>query len=111
MNHYCIKVKRKGFNYYTDYMERYFEKVAAEFGYHLTKRKEQAELWCVAFIDDPQSGGSKWITITSPIFGEIPYAGLLELTQLIGEHFKSESVLERRTAGNTLLKTILSFQK
>ena len=33
MNKYCVKVKRRGFNYYTDYMEQYF------IGYSLESKK------------------------------------------------------------------------
>lgn len=62
MDNYCIKVKRRGFNYYTGPMEQYFENTAVRYGYHLTKRIEQAELWCVTFLGNP--GGSKWITFT-----------------------------------------------
>ena len=102
MQQYCIKVKRKGFNYYTDYMERYFEKVAVEYGYHLTKRREQADLWCVTFISDPQIDNSKWITFTSSELEDIPYERLEELSRLVGLYFKSESVLE--TADDKLME-------
>ena len=91
---YCIKVKRKGFNYYTDYMERYFEKVAANHGYHLVKRREQAELWCFTFIGEPRLGGPKWIIFMSDVFSEITNEQLEVLSQLIAECFKSESVIE-----------------
>lgn len=94
MDNYCIKVKRRGFNYYTDYIERYFEKVAVNHGYHLTKRREQAELWCLTFTGDPQMGGSKWITFTSGAFNGITYEQLEELSHLIAECFKSVSVIE-----------------
>ena len=91
---YCIKVKRKGFNYYTDYMERYLEKVAVEYGYHLTKRKSQADKWCISFIGDPQLNGSKWIIFTSETWDNLTYEQVEELSRLIGACFKSESVLE-----------------
>jgi|GEM_PF-1546784 len=93
MDNYCIKVKRRGFNYYPGCMERYFENVAVQYGYHLTKRIEQADLWCVTFLGNPQEGGSKWITFTSGVFSNITYEQLEELTRLIGECFKSESVI------------------
>ena len=94
MDNYCIKVKRRGFNYYTDYMEQYFEKVAVNHGFHLTKRQEQAELWCLTFTGEPSMGGSKWITFTSVTFSEITYEQLEELSRLIAECFKSESIIE-----------------
>ena len=94
MSDYCIKVKRKGVNYYTDYMERYFDRVAVEYGLHLTKRSEQADIWCVAFVSDPQSGQSKYMTFFSPVFCDLAPVELEKLTQLIGECFKSESILE-----------------
>ena len=94
MKNYCIKVKRKGFNFYTDYMERYFDKVVAEYGLHLTKRKEQADIWCVAFVSEPQRGESKYMTFISPVLSKLASVELVELTQLIGVCFKSESKLE-----------------
>ena len=94
MSNYCIKVKRRGFNYYTDYMEQYFENVAVQYGYHLTKRREQAEFWCVTFIGDPSYGDSKWITFISSSFADIAYEKMDELSQHIGQCFKSECVIE-----------------
>jgi len=95
MKKYCIKVKRKGFNYYTDYMERYFEKVVVEYNFHLTKRKEQADVWCIAFVSEPQSGESKYMTFYSPaLSSSLSSTALEDLTRLIGVCFKSESVLE-----------------
>ena len=94
MDNYCIKVKRRGFNYYTDYMERYLEMVAANHGFHLTKRREQAMLWCITFTGEPSMGGSKWITFTSGAFSEITYEQLEELSRLIAKCFKSESIIE-----------------
>jgi len=90
----CIKVKRRGFNYYTDYMERYFEKVAVNHGYHLTKRQAQAEFWCLTFTGEPSMGGPKWITFISDAFSGVTYAQLEELSRLIAECFKSESIIE-----------------
>lgn len=94
MSYYCIKVKRRGFNYYTDYMERYFENVAVQYGYHLTKRREQAELRCVTFVSEPSPGSSKWITFTSSSFEGMTYEQLEELSRIVGECFKSESVVD-----------------
>ena len=94
MGNYCIKVKRRGFNYYTDYMEQYFENVAVQYGYHLTKRREQAEIGCVTFISEPPYGDSKWMTFISSSFADISYEQMLELSRNIGQCFKSECVVE-----------------
>ena len=93
MKKYCIKVKKKGFNYYTDYMERYFDNVAKEYGLHLTKRNNQADMWCTAFVSVPGSA-VKWMTFASPLFDSLTLMQLEKLTQLIGVCFKSESKLE-----------------
>ena len=103
MSSYCIKVRRRGTNYYTGAMERYFENLAVRYGYHLTKRIEQADLWCVTFLGNPQhEGGPKWITFSSDVFNNIAYERLEELARLISECFKSESVIE--TADQELLE-------
>ena len=94
MNNYCIKVKRRGFNYYTDYMEQYFENGAVQYGYHLTKRWEQAELWCVTFISEPSYTDSKWITFMSSSFTDITYEQMNELSRHIGQCFKSECAID-----------------
>lgn len=90
---YCIKIKRKGFNYYTDYMERYFEKAAVSHSYHLTKRQEQAEFWCLTCTGEPNTG-NKWITFISDAFNGMAYKQLTELSCSIAECFKSVSVIE-----------------
>ena len=101
---YCIKVKRRGFNYYTDYMERYFESVAVQYDYHLTLRKEQSELWCITFISEPSRGGSKWITFVSGSFDDMTYEQLTELSCKIGDGFKSESIVD--VVDDALMKLI-----
>lgn len=90
---YCIKVKLKGFNYYTDYMERYFEKVAVVHRYHLTKRREQAEYWCLTFTGKPGTNNN-WITFISDAFNGMTYERLAELSRSIAVCFKSMSVIE-----------------
>lgn len=94
MRNYCIRLKRRGFNYYTDYMERYFENVAVNHGFHLVKRREQAELLCLTFIGEPQIGGSKWITFASDSLKELTYEQLKKLSLLMAECFKSESIID-----------------
>ena len=113
MNNYCIKVKRKGFNYYTDYMERYFEIVANNYGYHLVKNPEQADFTCITFIDAPilGKGGSKWMIFMSKTFNEIGYEQLQVLSKQIAVSFKCESLIEecnmtdmKKTLEESLLK-------
>lgn len=99
MGNYCIKVKRGGFNYYTVYLERYFEKAAVNYGYHLVKRPEQGERYCLTFIGDPQMGGQKWITFTSDAISKAPYEKIRELSHVIAECFKSESIVEEIDEG------------
>lgn len=106
MSDYCIKVKRKGLNYYTDYMERYFESAAVKYGFHLTKRREQAEYACVTFDYESTDRGSKWITFITNSFSEMTYEQLEELSQTIGECFKSESVIAKLDAGVGTLQNI-----
>ena len=97
MGNYCIKVRRKGFNYYSDYMERYFDKAAVNYGYHLIKNPEQADYSCITIINTPDmgSGGSPWMIFWSKTFDEIAYDKLQELSQVIAESFKSESIIEK----------------
>ncbi|MCL2462731.1 MAG: hypothetical protein FWF44_08710 [Defluviitaleaceae bacterium] len=98
MEKYCIMVKRKGFNYYTDYMDRYFENVAVKYGYHIVKNPKQADLSCVVFLDFPLSSssewGSKWMIFASDIFSKITDDQLLGLSKEVAESFKSESKIE-----------------
>lgn len=78
-------------------MDLYFEKVAVNYGYHVVKNPKQAEISGIAFIDAPYTGhiGTKWMTFTSKIFSEIKYEKLQELSELIAQHFKSESLIEK----------------
>jgi hypothetical protein len=85
-------------------MERYFESVAVQYDYHLTMRKEQAELWCITFISEPSRGGSKWITFTSSSFDDMTFEQLEDLSCKIGVGFKSESIVD--VVDDTLSKLV-----
>jgi len=92
MDVHCIKVKRRGVNYYTDYMERYFEKVAVLYGYHLVKKPAQADLICTTYISQPSE--NKWMTFVSGVFAQMTDSELECMAQQIGEAFKAESIIE-----------------
>ncbi len=94
MGNCCIKVRRRGFNYYTDYMERYFEKAAVHYGYHLVKRWEQAERYCLTLIGDPHEGGQKWMIFMPHGIIEIAHEQVQGLACVIAESFKSESIVQ-----------------
>jgi len=90
MQQYCIKVKRRGFNYYGAYAERYLDKVASHFGYRLVLNPEQAEASCLWYVDE----SNIWMTFASDAFQALSAERLEELAALFAECLKSEAVVE-----------------
>ena len=98
----CIKVKRKGFNYYTDYISKYFEDTFSKYGFHVVKNPLQSEFSLFMIIDD-----TPWMTIVSNKLETMDIAMLHKLSNEISDAFKSSAIVE--TCNLSKLDSVIEF--
>lgn len=84
-----IKIKRKGFNYYRDYINKYFEEAFSRYGFHLVKNPEQSEYNLFMYFDD-----SPWLTIVSKKLDDLDEKQLGKLSEDIAVAFKTITKVE-----------------
>lgn len=79
-----IKLKKRGFNYYTDYTEKYLNETLEAYGYKLSLRKDNAKGSLVFTFDE-----SPWLTVSSPSFNMLSDEALKEFAENLAEKFKT----------------------
>lgn len=84
----CIKYKRRGFNYYTDYMERYLEKAFAPYGKHIILDPSIAEGWIVSLEYE-----KPWVCLFSPEIMAMEEKAAERFAEEISEIFKTEAMV------------------
>ena len=82
----CIKLRRRGMNYYTDYTEGYLESAFCPMGWHLTFRPEQAVWTCSIQWDS-----SPWLTFSADWLNTLEDGAIAKLAQHLGDVFKTIS--------------------
>ncbi|MBQ8836523.1 MAG: hypothetical protein IJ002_03320 [Clostridia bacterium] len=81
-------IRKKGFNFYGDYIELYMHRVFEHKGYHLVKDRSKALFAVVVYAAD----GEKYMTAVSPYFDTMSDEELSEMTELLCAEFKSEVI-------------------
>ena len=79
-----IKLRKKGFNYYTDYTEKYLDEALNAYGYNLSLRKENGKGSLTLFWDE-----SPWLTVSAPWFDEMSEEKVKEVAENLAEKFKT----------------------
>ncbi len=85
----CIKIKKKGFNYYSDYIKGYYERVFSEYGFHYVINPAHSEFSLLMFFDD-----SPWMCVASKKLDELEAAQLQKLASDISAAFKTITSIE-----------------
>lgn len=80
-----IKLRKKGFNYYTDYTEKYLNETLEAYGYKLSLRKENGKGSLTLFWDE-----SPWLTVSAPWFDEMSEEKEKEVAENLAEKFKTK---------------------
>lgn len=79
-----IKLRKKGFNYYTDYTEKYLDEALNAYGYKLSLRKENGKGSLTLFWDE-----SPWLTVSAPWFDEMSEEKVKEVAENLAKKFKT----------------------
>lgn len=85
----CIKIKRKGFNYYTDYIEKYFDEAFSEYGYHLVRNPIHSEHSLFMVFDN-----SPWMTVVSKELDELKEEEIQKVAVRLSLAFKSMIIIQ-----------------
>jgi len=82
---YCLLIQKKGFNYYTDYTEKYMGDVMEKQGFHVIRDADKADIFMNAYISE----NIKLMAITSDYFDSYNIEEMNSFAALVSEHFKS----------------------
>ena len=88
-----LMIKRKGFNYYTDYTELYLHRAFQNYGYSIVRDKTESEFSVIVCISETE----KYMKMTSQIFDELSESDIANLCNLFSEAFKSEAIMSELT--------------
>lgn len=80
-----IKLRRKGFNYYTDFTQKYLNAAFAEYSYYLTFRKEKAAFSVKFYWDD-----SPWFTFSADWLSDFDDEQTEQFAKHLAESFKTK---------------------
>ena len=78
-------IKRKGFNYYTDYTELYLHRSFENKGYYLVKDESKCLFNVIVDISE-----EKYMTVLSSYFDTLSEDDSKEFAEILGSNFKSE---------------------
>ncbi len=84
MREVYIKLRKKGFNYYTDYTQKYINNAFAEYAYYQTLRKDKALFSVQFFWDD-----SPWLTFSASWLNTLSSEQVIKLAEHLAKHFKT----------------------
>lgn len=88
-------IKRKGFNYYTDYVELYLHRSFENKGYYLIKEESKSLFNLIVDISETE----KNMTVLSPYFDSLSEEETNKFAELLSSNFKSE-VISMPYSGN-----------
>ena len=80
-----IRLRKKGFNYYTDYTEKYLDEALNIYGYKLSLRKENGKGSLVFFWDE-----NPWLTVSASWLNEMSEEKVKALAEILAEKFKTK---------------------
>lgn len=81
-----LMIKRKGFNYYTDYTELYLHNAFKNYGYSVVRDKAKSDFSVFVYISEAE----KYMKAISPFFDNLSENNVNELCDVFTEIFKSE---------------------
>lgn len=84
-----LYIKRKGFNYYTDYTELYLHNALQNYGYSLIRQRAKSSFSVAVYICESE----KYMALLSPFFDSIDEADLPSLCESFSKNFKSEVIV------------------
>ena len=84
-----LLIKRKGFNYYTDYTELYLHRSFENKGYYLVKEESKSVFSVIVDISETE----KYMTALSPYFNTLSDEEIKEFAELLSVNFKSEVIV------------------
>mgnify|MGYP003293355915 CR=1 FL=1 len=84
-----LYIKRKGFNYYTDYTELYLHRSFENYGYSLIREKEKSSFSVTVYISEDE----KYMSFLSPFFDSLQEDDLSEICDNFSKAFKSEAII------------------
>ena len=84
-----LMVKRKGFNYYTDYTELYLHKAFQNYGYSVVRDKDKSDFSVIVYISE----FAKYMMLTSTFFDELSESDAVNLCEIFSNAFKSEAAI------------------
>ena len=82
-----LMVKRKGFNYYTDYTELYLHRAFQNYGYSVVRDKSKSDFSVIVYISETE----KYIEMTSSFFDKLSESEIASLCDVFSDAFKSEA--------------------
>ncbi len=84
-----LYIKRKGFNYYTDYTELYLHRAFEKYGYSLIRERDKSSFGITVYISEEE----KYMAFLSPYFDSLQETDLSEICENFSKAFKSEAIL------------------
>ena len=81
-----LMVKRKGFNYYTDYTELYLHRAFQNYGYSVVRDKAKSDFSVIVHISEEE----KYMEMISPFFDKLSESDVANLCDVFSDAFKSE---------------------
>ena len=88
-----LMVKRKGFNYYTDYTELYLHRAFQNYGYSVVRDKAKSDFSVIVYISEAE----KYMKMTSPFFDKLSESDAVNLCDVFRDAFKSEVTIAEFT--------------
>ena len=98
-------IKRKGFNFYGDYTEKYLHQSFEHKGYYLVKERDKKVFGVI--VDVPMS--KKHMTLLSPYFDTLTEDGAKEFAKILSDNFKSEVTIDYVTGNYEINETPYMF--
>ena len=98
-------IKRKGFNFYGDYTEKYLHQSFEHKGYYLVKEKDKKLFGVI--VDVPMS--KKHMTVLSPYFDTLTEEDAKEFAKILSDNFKSEVTIDYVTGNYEINETPYIF--
>lgn len=82
-------IRRKGFNYYTAYTEKYLHDALSDYGYYLVREKEKSIFPVIVYISEQE----KYMALQSSFLDMLAENELSHAGEVFSEAFKSEVII------------------
>lgn len=84
-----LLVKKRGYNYYTDYTELYFHRFFSDYGYSVVRDKSKGNFSVLVYISESE----KYMQMISPLFDELAESDISSFCESFSKIFKSEVMM------------------